>query len=105
MLKTRTLSGAALSSLENDMWAEMPIVMVCTPSSHGGHREAQAGTIPEAVGKIGPAPDTISVPLVIEAQNSSCAQGVVKETGEKITLIVQTFYRFRVLIVHDWKKR
>lgn len=66
---------------------------------------AQAGTIPEAVGKIGPAPDTISVPLVIEAQNSSCSQGVVKETGEKITLIVQTFYRFRVLIVHDWKKR
>lgn len=59
--------------------------MVCTPSSHGGHREAQAGTIPEAVGKAGPVPDTISIPLVIEVQNSSCAQGMVKEMGEKLT--------------------
>lgn len=49
----------------------------------GGYRETKAGTIPEAVGKIGPVPDTISVPLVMEAQNSSCAQGVVKEMGKK----------------------
>lgn len=72
-------SGAALSSLENGMWAEIPVLMVCTPSSHGGHRKAQSGTIPEALGKTGPVSDTVSIPLVIEAQNSSSAQGVVKE--------------------------
>lgn len=49
------------------MCTEIPIPMVCTPSSHGGHREAQAGTIPEAVRKTGPVPDTISIPPVIPA--------------------------------------